>query len=282
MINSNLRNYFSKELGWGWGHQARTVFYFLIKVRQFVKNGVILDAGAGNQRYKEFFNNCIHITQEHSAGIELKHMQQIKYDLTSPLDERIPLKNNSVDGILSTSVLEHLRYPGKFLNEAYRVLKPGGRIFINVPFINMEHEVPFDFQRPTSFGIKLWLEDAGFQKISVKPTSSCIEPLCTFLPYSVVYDILKTNDPKKVIRDTLKLKYGFIRSINKIILILFTLFNYLLIKSIARLFIFIIDRGPYRNTPMPVGWIAVAHKSGKHKLTKYKNKEAFLSKNKTA
>jgi predicted SAM-dependent methyltransferase len=44
-------------------------------------------------------------------------MQDVNYDLVGPIDEGIPLKDNSVDGILSSSVLEDLRYPEKFFSK---------------------------------------------------------------------------------------------------------------------------------------------------------------------
>ena len=43
--------------------------------------------------------------------------------------------NETVDFIVFTEVIEHLVYPLHFLAEAYRILKPGGRIFITTPNI---------------------------------------------------------------------------------------------------------------------------------------------------
>lgn len=43
------------------------------------------------------------------------------------------LPANTVDVLLLISVLEHLDHPVQILHECHRVLKPGGRILINVP-----------------------------------------------------------------------------------------------------------------------------------------------------
>lgn len=43
------------------------------------------------------------------------------------------MATNTADLILLISVLEHLPDPGKILAECHRVLKPGGRLLINVP-----------------------------------------------------------------------------------------------------------------------------------------------------
>lgn len=45
----------------------------------------------------------------------------------------IPLADNSSDKIFSKQVFEHLEDPVKVLKELYRVSKPGGQIFIEVP-----------------------------------------------------------------------------------------------------------------------------------------------------
>ena len=58
------------------------------------------------------------------------------------LDVRsIPLEENNFpdshfDALLASHLIEHLNDPMSFLKEAYRVLKPNGRIFITTPNIN--------------------------------------------------------------------------------------------------------------------------------------------------
>lgn len=46
-----------------------------------------------------------------------------------------PFKENSVDFILASSILEHLQEPYKFLRECQRILKKGGRMKIRVPHV---------------------------------------------------------------------------------------------------------------------------------------------------
>lgn len=47
--------------------------------------------------------------------------------------ERIPFDNDSFDIVYSTNVLEHVQNPGKVIDEALRVLKPGGTMQIVYP-----------------------------------------------------------------------------------------------------------------------------------------------------
>jgi len=49
------------------------------------------------------------------------------------LDERWPLEDNSVGVIRAHDAIEHLKDPVHVMNEAYRVLAPGGFFLIRVP-----------------------------------------------------------------------------------------------------------------------------------------------------
>jgi len=48
--------------------------------------------------------------------------------------ENLPFPDNHFDLVMASEVLEHFRFhPARFLREAARVLKPGGRLFITTP-----------------------------------------------------------------------------------------------------------------------------------------------------
>lgn len=270
----NLKDYFIKELGWGWGYQSKKVFQLLSDASSFCDGGVILDAGAGHMRYKPFFENCIYLSQEHPAGIEFKKMKGLNYDLISALDVRIPLNNDCVDCIISTSVLEHLRYPENFFREAYRVLKPGGKIFINVPFNYPEHEIPFDYQRPTRYGLERWFEDAGFNEYCIEPSSSSIESVCAFINASLKDDLLK-GFGRKDLSNILKRKPTDILGIS------FAVAIYIILAFVSKLYSKLLkafaDRGGTKHTRFPVGWIAVATKPGLFKKNYYETKAEYLT-----
>ncbi len=53
--------------------------------------------------------------------------------ITNNLNESLPIESESVDVGLSLAVLEHLDKPNVFLQEAYRVLKPGGMMLLTTP-----------------------------------------------------------------------------------------------------------------------------------------------------
>lgn len=53
--------------------------------------------------------------------------------LVANLDNPLPLDSAQYDWILCLDVLEHLLSPDTALHEAHRLLKPGGRLLVNVP-----------------------------------------------------------------------------------------------------------------------------------------------------
>jgi ubiquinone/menaquinone biosynthesis C-methylase UbiE len=53
--------------------------------------------------------------------------------------QNLPLKSESVDGVICHSVLEHVFEPQIAVREIYRVLKPGGLGFFHVPFLHPYH-----------------------------------------------------------------------------------------------------------------------------------------------
>jgi len=67
----------------------------------------------------------------------------------------LPFRDNSVDGLIYQAVLEHIKDPRCVIDEAVRVLKPGGYLYLEVPFLQGFHADPHDFQRYTLEGLRI-------------------------------------------------------------------------------------------------------------------------------
>jgi SAM-dependent methyltransferase len=112
----------------------------------------------------------------HSANPELPVRKGNALHIDSP--------NNHYDTYLSIGVVEHrVEGPEPFLSEAYRVLKPGGKILISVPFFGPSRklksslsmydrkppDLPFFQYGFTSNEFTNYLQKAGFSIELVKP-----------------------------------------------------------------------------------------------------------------
>ncbi|NCB47958.1 methyltransferase domain-containing protein, partial [bacterium] len=129
------------------------------------------DFGVAQDRERVFFvgfRNDLDITFKFPK--KLHHKKTLK-DVISDLNKQIELASESADTIISLSVIEHLCEPQTMLNEAFRILKPGGRIILQVPWQWWVHEAPYDFFRYTPYGLKYLFEKAGFRNVIVEPSS---------------------------------------------------------------------------------------------------------------
>lgn len=88
----------------------------------------------------------------------------------------LPLADSSVDHALLLDVLEHLPDPNRCLAELHRVIKPGGSLTIQVPFIYPLHDAPLDFHRWTRYGLRQAAQRYNF---SIESESAIGHPLET-------------------------------------------------------------------------------------------------------
>ena len=118
--------------------------------------------------YKEFFLQYV----DKYIGVDwTKTLHNSKADVISNLNEKIKLPDDYADTIVSLSVMEHLCEPQIFLNESYRILKDGGIMILQVPWMWWIHELPHDYFRYTPYGLKYMFEKAGYKDIHIQPTS---------------------------------------------------------------------------------------------------------------
>jgi len=68
--------------------------------------------------------------------------------------ERLPFADNSIDGVICTYVLEHVGDGRACIDEIARVVKPGGQVYITVPFLFPTHPDPLDRWRWTLDGLR--------------------------------------------------------------------------------------------------------------------------------
>jgi SAM-dependent methyltransferase len=64
----------------------------------------------------------------------------------------IPLADSSMDGVIVQAVLEHVLEPTVVAGEIHRVLRVGGIVYADTPFLQQVHEGAYDFTRFTDSG----------------------------------------------------------------------------------------------------------------------------------
>lgn len=109
---------------------------------------LVLVVGGGNQR--------VWLTDKLEASNRLKIIFT-DIDTQSDVDlfcdgHNLPFKDNCFDAVITTAVLEHVLYPEKVAAEIHRVLKIGGLIYSELPFMQQVHEGAYDFNRYTLSG----------------------------------------------------------------------------------------------------------------------------------
>lgn len=120
------------------------------------ETGIWLDYGASTSPYRSLFVKARLQTADLAAQYE-------KYPVDYVLDEdgSIPVADGTFDGVLSTQVLEHVIDPGKYLGEAMRVIRPGGRLVLTTHGVWEDHG-SIDMRRWTAQGLQAEIENAGF------------------------------------------------------------------------------------------------------------------------
>lgn len=179
--------------------------YFIVRkalfenIKAFSKtiegNKKILDVGCDIKPYKKLFANNEYI------GIDIKgggHEDQAKTVDKFFDGENIPYNDNEFDIIICTEVLEHSQNPNKLMSECQRVLKNEGKIYLTMPFVYHEHEVPYDFRRYTQYGHKKIFEENGF-KIKKIISTTGIFRVCGQLLSTFIFE----NTPKSTLLKTI-------------------------------------------------------------------------------
>lgn len=119
--------------------------HYLFNAFEMKKNETMLEIGCGRGEMLQNFKNLGLLVQ----GVDLSpeapsFSKDIKISVMNIEKEALPFADNSFDIIYSKSVLEHLYYPEEYMKEAYRVLKPGGRIVTLVPDWESNYKIYFD------------------------------------------------------------------------------------------------------------------------------------------
>lgn len=137
--------------------------------------GRLLDLGCGKvplfEMYKDYIIDNMCVDWDNT-------LHDNKYvDVTCDLSGNLPFEEEQFETIILSDVMEHLPNPEKLWKEMFRLLAPGGKVLLNVPFLYWIHEAPHDYYRYTEFAVKRFAELSGFSIILLEPIGGAPEVL---------------------------------------------------------------------------------------------------------
>lgn len=107
------------------------------------QKGVFLDIGCSDGKFSMEF--ATKVGAEEIYGVDINELALVEAQkkgikvVKADLNSRIPLPTSFFDVILSNQTWEHLINPDNLLEEGYRLLKPGGYLYISVPNLGSLH-----------------------------------------------------------------------------------------------------------------------------------------------
>jgi SAM-dependent methyltransferase len=133
-------------------------------------SGDVLDFGCGSKPYASLF---AHARSYLGCDLEVSGHDHQDSQIDCFYDGgRLPFENGRFDAVVSFETFEHVFNLADILAEIYRVTKSSGYLLISIPFAWEEHEVPYDFARYTSFGIRNILREKGYEVVDLEKTTS--------------------------------------------------------------------------------------------------------------
>lgn len=115
-----------------------------------IKNPKILIIGGGLDEHGQHISKLGERLLRHSVNLEIEIGEIV--DVVGD-GHNLSFSDESFDAVIIQAVLEHVKYPDTVVKEVSRVLKQGGYVYAEIPFMQGFHASPNDFSRFTHEGI---------------------------------------------------------------------------------------------------------------------------------
>jgi len=125
-----------------WAMNRQLLTFSRNQLQKLPSGSSILDVGVGSAPYWNLRSDL------NWLGIDVADGPKVDFIINK--DSSWPISNATFDYIFCTQVLEHVENPAFLISEIRRVLKPGGSVILNAPFLYPFHGMPNDQARYTT------------------------------------------------------------------------------------------------------------------------------------
>lgn len=125
-----------------WAMNRLLISFARKQLNEIPKGASVLDVGVGSGPYWDLRPDL------NWQGLDITDGERVDYLITGDLPW--PIENKKFDVVLCTQVIEHVEDPDFLVSEIERVLKSGGRVILNAPFLYPFHGMPDDQMRYTT------------------------------------------------------------------------------------------------------------------------------------
>lgn len=160
-------------------HIARRLLRQAMETRAHYARGWLLDVGCGQRPYCDVFAHV-----DRYVGLDIPPNGRV--DVYGD-GRALPFRDAVFDTVLCNEVLEHVPEPEQLMDEAARVLRPGGILLLTTPQTWGLHHEPHDYYRYTKYGLHYLATKAGFDVLEVTPTCGVWATLAQRLADTIVY-----------------------------------------------------------------------------------------------
>lgn len=115
-------------------------------------------------------------TRARVIGLDIKAFEGVSVVADA---HQLPFSSGSLHCVFCVSVLQYVHQPQQVVNEIFRVLKPRGVVYINVPFVSRYTPDPEDLYRFSVRGVQVLCE--AFEKIQVGYNRGPASSICDLL-----------------------------------------------------------------------------------------------------
>jgi SAM-dependent methyltransferase len=129
--------------------------------------GELLDMGCGSKPFAPLFAG--RVTRYWGTDLsQSPYLGAARLDAFARAEQQ-PFRDGSFDTVVGFSMLTYLPEPVRMIEEAHRVLRPGGTLILEFTQMVPLHDEPWDFFRFTRYGAEHLLRRGGFEPLEYIP-----------------------------------------------------------------------------------------------------------------